>query len=142
MEAMKYLKPLDKVSLSEMNECAGYNESERSSSLVIVEPRWPNVCIPREGNMSVRKVTHTPKTHRRGGSDDMHIRIWYATGETLLTPERKSRKQGRHYNRTNGKCADGERESDGVIVAKMPGNAGGAKYPCCKTLFLLKARQS
>jgi hypothetical protein len=141
MEEMKYLKPLDKVTLSVMNACTGRNESERNSSLEIVETRWPSICIPCEGNTSVRKVTEAPKMHRRGGSGDMYIRTWYATGETLLSPLRNYRKQGRHYNRTHGKCAEGQRESDGIILARKSGNADGVKYPCCKTIFLLNARQ-
>ncbi len=141
MEEMKCLKPMDKVSFSEMNKSAGRNESKRSSSLEIVETRGPNPCIPDEGNTSVRKVTDTPKMHRRGGSDDMLTRIWYANGEALLTPARNCRKQGRSYNCESRKLVDGERESDRQIVAEMLSNVSGAKLPCCKWIFLLNARQ-
>jgi len=34
------------------------------------------------------------------------------------------------YNRKTGKWVDGERESEGLIVAKKVGNATGAKEPC------------
>jgi hypothetical protein len=30
-----------------------------------------------------------------------------------------------------GKCAEDERVADGSVVAMKPGNAGGAKGPCC-----------
>ena len=46
-------------------------------------------------------------------------------------PGEKSTEQGRPYNRYTGKAAEGERESDGSIVASKRGNARGAKGPCC-----------
>lgn len=138
MEEMKCLEPMDKVLFSRMSELTGRNESKRSSSLEIVELWWLSPWIPGEGNTSVRKVTETPKMHQRGGSDDMLTRIWYATGETLLTPARNSRKQGKQYNRGRGKSVDGERESEGLIIAKKLGNAGGAKQPYCKTISFTK----
>lgn len=139
MKEMKCLELMDEVTFSVINEFAGRNESERSSSLEMDETQWPSSWIPGEGNMLVRTVTNRRTAHWRGGSDDMQTRIWFANGETLLTPLRNQRKQGKRYNRTNGKCADGERESDGVIVAKKSGNLDGAKYPCCKIISSSKS---
>src|SRR5688572_26472302 len=139
MKEMKCLELMDKVPFGGMNEPAGRNESERSSSLEMVETQWPSSWIPGEGSTLVRTVTNTRTMHWRGGSDDMQTRIWYANGEALLTPDRNIRKQGKHYNQMDGKCADGERESDGVIVAVKLRNGSGAKYPCCKTFSSSKS---
>jgi len=58
----------------------------------------------------------------------MVTRMCSGTGEALLTPERKSRKQGKRY-KDDTKSAEGERGSERFIVAKKPGNSGGAKGP-------------
>lgn len=142
MEVMKYLEPMDEVSLSEMNECAGYNESERTISLEIVDTRRPSIWIPCEGNISLRKVTETRKILRRGGSDNMHTRICYANGETLLLPVRNYRCKDQRYNCQSRKCGEQQRESDRQIVTKKLSNVSGVKLPYCKRIFLLKARQS
>ena len=55
-----------------------------------------------------------------------------ATGEALLTPERKTREQGTPYNCQSGSGWKGERVADGCVVAEKRGNARGAKAPCCE----------
>jgi hypothetical protein len=102
MEEMKCPEPMDKTPYSGINKLAGCNESERSNSLERFEPWWPSPCLGGEGNTSVRKVTDTPKMRQRGVSDDMLIRTWDATGETLLTPGRNDRKLGKRYNCKTG----------------------------------------
>ena len=53
------------------------------------------------------------------------------TGETLLAPLRNwRRKVGRITGRT-GKATEGERESEGLVVARKRSNARGAKGPYC-----------
>src|SRR3546814_6511326 len=49
-----------------------------------------------------------------------------ATGEALLAPLRKRRSQVRPITR-DGKWADGERVTDGSVIATKRGNARGAK---------------
>jgi len=47
-------------------------------------------------------------------------------------PGAKSQEQGRpSITGEPGKWAEGERVADGFAVAMKPGNAGGAKEPCC-----------
>lgn len=42
----------------------------------------------------------------------------------------------------HGKCAEGGKESDGIIIARRSGSADRAKCPGSKTIFQLNARQS
>ncbi len=60
----------------------------------------------------------------------MRARTHHATGEALAAPVEKSPEQGRLYNRSNGKWAEGGRVAEGPEVAMMRGNARGAKRPC------------
>jgi len=83
-----------------------------------------------EGSMDTRKLVETGMHSGGAGSDSTETRTCQATGEALLVPDEKSRKQGKPYNRRNGKWADDERVTDGFIVAKKAGNAAGAKEPC------------
>ena len=46
-------------------------------------------------------------------------------------PGEKSAEQGRPYNRQTGKAAEGERASDGSVIATTRGNARRARGPCC-----------
>ncbi len=69
----------------------------------------------------------------------MMARTHHATGEALAAPVEKSPEQGRSYNRTNGKGAEGGRVADGPEVALMRGNARGAKRPCsCYSSFNIR----
>src|SRR5262249_61045960 len=62
-------------------------------------------------------------------------------GETLLVPARKGGSWVGRITGTTGKSADGERVSDGPIVALRRGNARGAKGPCCSYFFHQHGRQ-
>ncbi|MGD0232813.1 MAG: hypothetical protein ABSC19_21090 [Syntrophorhabdales bacterium] len=71
----------------------------------------------------------------------MRARTHHATGEALVAPVEKSPEQGRPYNRTNGKGAEGGRVAEGPVVAPMRGNARGAKRPCSWYFSFKKLRQ-
>jgi hypothetical protein len=46
-------------------------------------------------------------------------------------PDEKSAEQGSRITGATGKSVDGERVSEGHIVAKKRSNVRGAKEPCC-----------
>ena len=54
-----------------------------------------------------------------------------ATGETLLVPPRKWRREIRPITGAPGKWAEDERVAEGSIVARKARNAAGAKGPYC-----------
>ncbi len=81
--------------------------------------------------MSIRNLTDTDASLRRGGSDSTMTRTGRATGEALLAPARNRRSRVGPITGEPGKWAEGERVADGSAVAVKPGNAGGAKGPCC-----------
>ena len=54
-----------------------------------------------------------------------------ATGETRLVPGGNDRSKVGRITGSTGKAVEGERESDGHVVAQRRGNARGAKVPCC-----------
>ena len=70
-------------------------------------------------------------TLRRGGRGSMVPRACYATGETLLVPERKTLEQVRPNNRLNRERKEGEKVAEGFAVAMNWGNSQGAKEPSC-----------
>lgn len=109
-----------------MNTCAGRNESGRSSSLKVGETRWLSIWIPCEGSTFVRKVTEAPKMRRWWNRRHLHKDL-VCNWRDLPHAVRNCHQQGGHYNRTQGKCTEDERESDGIIIAKRSGNADGAK---------------
>ena len=94
--------------------------------------RRPSPQKEDEGSMARRKknAAETTGTLRRGDSDGMIVRTYWATGEALLVPGRNSWKKGASYNCQDGKWMEDERESEGHIVATNRGNARGAKVPC------------
>jgi hypothetical protein len=81
--------------------------------------------------MNSRNLTDAAISLRRGGSDGTMTRICRATGEALLAPTRNRRSKVGPITGKPGKGAEGERVADGSTVAMKPGNAGGAKGPCC-----------
>jgi hypothetical protein len=138
MEEMKCPEPMDKALYSKVSESAGRIGKRTQCSFEISVIRWPSLWTPGEGKMYVRKVTDAPSTHRRSGSDGMLTRIWNATGEIRLNPGRKNRKLGRHYNCGRRKCAEVERKSEGLVVAKKLRNGNGAKEPNFKVISLTR----
>jgi hypothetical protein len=84
-----------------------------------------------EGSMGSRNLTDTAISLRRGGSDGTTTRTCRATGEALLAPARNRWSKVGPITGEPGKWAEGERVADGSAVAVKPGNAGGAKGPCC-----------
>ena len=54
-----------------------------------------------------------------------------ATGEALLAPARNRRSTVDRITGATGKSIEGERVTDGFVVALRRGNARGAKEPCC-----------
>jgi len=84
-----------------------------------------------EGSMGSRNLTDAAISVRRGGSDGTTTRTCGATGEALLAPARNRWNRVGPITGEPGKWAEGERVADGSAVARKPGNAGGAKGPCC-----------
>ena len=120
MEEMKYLKTMDKVTFSVMNESAGCIGKRTQSSLEIILLRWPNLSNPGEGSTLLRTVTNTRRMHRRGISDDMLTNGLMQQLQKPSSPRQKKgcRKLGKRYNSAREKFSDGERVSDRVIVVQ------------------------
>ena len=51
--------------------------------------------------------------------------------ESLLVPARNRRSRVDRITGSTGKSIEGERVTDGFVVALRRGNARGAKEPCC-----------
>lgn len=112
-----------------MSESAGRNASERNEA--------SKPCTPKAEPASVRRRQHgtIPRGARdgplrRGYSDGMSARTNEATGETLLAPSGNDRRKSGSITGAPGKRVEGERESEGFVVARKAGNAAGAKGPC------------
>ena len=84
-----------------------------------------------EGSMDSRNLTDAAVSLRRGGSDSTMTRTCQETGEALLAPARNRWSKVDPITGDTGKRAEGERVADGSVLAMKPGNAGGAKGPCC-----------
>ena len=84
-----------------------------------------------EGSMASRNLTDAVSPLRRGGSDGTMTRTCWATGEALLAPARNRWRKVGSITGEPGKGTEGERVADGSAIATKPGNAGGAKGPCC-----------
>jgi hypothetical protein len=78
-----------------------------------------------------RNLTDAAPSLRRGGSDSTVTRTCRATGEALLVPARNRRSRVDRITGSTGKSIEGERVTDGFVVALRRGNARGAKEPCC-----------
>jgi len=128
------LKPIDEISRGEVT-------SHRA--VTKVNALWPRKWeFPRaEPATGGRRQHEQPKSDRRGcspwrgGSDSTVTRTCWATGEALLVPARKGGSWVGRITGTTGKSADGERVTDGSVVASRRGNARGAKEPYCSYLF-------
>ena len=82
--------------------------------------------------MGSRNLTDAAPSLRRGGSDSTVARTCRATGEALPRPGAKSPEAGSsRVAGSTGKSIEGERVTDGFVVALRRGNARGAKEPCC-----------
>lgn len=55
--------------------------------------------------------------------------------EKPVSSREERRGAGKPYNRTTGKSADGERDSEGPIVARKRRNGRGAKRPCWSVML-------
>jgi hypothetical protein len=127
----KTLKPIDRHFLG---ECASHRAVTKvnvdvASKMKSSEGRARN--REGEGSMGSRNLTDTAIPLRRGGSDGTMTRTCQATGEALLAPARNRRSKVGPITGEPGKWTEGERVADGSVVAVRPGNAGGAKGPCC-----------
>jgi hypothetical protein len=94
-------------------------------------PRRPSPQPEGEGSMGSRNLIDAAPTLRRGGSDSTVARTCRATGEALLVPARNRRSRVDRITGSTGKSIEGERVTDGFVVALKRGNARGAKEPCC-----------
>src|SRR6516165_369138 len=81
--------------------------------------------------MGNRNLTDTAIPPQRGGSDSTVARTCQATGEALLAPRRNHRSRVDRITGSTGKSIEGERVTDGFVVALKRGNARGAKEPWC-----------
>lgn len=137
----KTLKPIDRCS---RGECASQRAVMKmnvdvASKVKRSEGRARN--REGEGSMGGRKLTDTAIPLWRGGSDGTLTRTDRATGEARLAPARNRRSIVGRITGDPGKSAEGEGVADGSVLAVKPGNAGGAKGPCCLQLPRQHGRQ-
>ena len=111
-------------------ESPGRSASERevASKLWPRRPSWQWLRRRQHGSS---RTDRSDGTLRRGGYRRHGDKDVLSNWRDPPRPGEKSTEQGRPYNRYTGKAAEGERESDGSIVASKRGNARGAKGPCC-----------
>jgi hypothetical protein len=111
-------------------ESPGRSASERevASKLWPRRPSWQWLWRRQHGSS---RTDRSDGTLRRGGYRRHGDKDVLSNWRDPPRPGEKSTEQGRPYNRYTGKAAEGERESDGSIVASKRGNARGAKGPCC-----------
>ena len=64
-------------------------------------------------------------------SDSTMTRIMPSNWRSPPRPVAKSAEQGNRITGDTGKSGNGERVSDGSVVAKKRSNVCGAKGPCC-----------
>ena len=69
--------------------------------------------------MGSRNLTDAAPSLRRGGSDSTVARTCRATGEALLVPARNRRSRVDRITGSTGKSIEGERVTDGFVVALM-----------------------
>ena len=128
-------KPIDNAFSGKARECLGRNESERMSSLDSVRIRRPRGLVCPEGSM-VRRDKADAARHFGGveatARAQGHVE---ATGETLLVPAHPRRSCVARITGAPGKSDEGERESDGHVVASKRSNVRGAKEPCCSAML-------
>src|SRR5580692_6907344 len=67
--------------------------------------------------MGSRNLIDAAPTLRRGGSDSTVTRTCRATGEALLVPRRNHRSRVDRITGSTGKSIEGERVTDGFVVA-------------------------
>jgi hypothetical protein len=111
-------------------ESPGRNASERRRGLEML-PRRPSPQKSGEGNRAYRRLTDAVRTS--GGVKP--TAWWQGYAEQLEKPSSPRREIGGSWvgriTGNTGKSADGERVSEGCMVARKRGNARGAKAPCC-----------
>src|SRR5499427_6935588 len=91
--------------------------------------------------MDSRNLIDAVISLRRGGSDGTMTRTCRATGEALHVPARNRWSKVGTITGEPGKWAEGGRVADGSAIAMKPGNAGGAKGPCCLQRLQQNGRQ-
>src|SRR4051794_23132648 len=134
-------KPLDNPTRGLGASCSGRNESEREVAPKVSSPGGRARNCEGEGSTTRRKPIDRAGCSGGVVSDGTATRTHRATGEALLVPARKGGSWVSRITGSTGKSADGERVTDGLVVAGKRRNGRGAKEPCCSTFFQLHGRQ-
>ena len=141
VEETKRMKPTDKAILGMVSESPGRNVSEPRGGLdKIKHPKAEPPMVGRRQH-DMAQTDRGGVSLRRGCRHSTVARTCRATGETVLVPSRNRwSKVGRITGRT-GKAGEGETVAARPVVARRPGNAGGAKGPCCACSLYQEGRQ-
>ena len=124
-------KPIDEAVVRTVSEFSGRNASERRGSPETDMPRRSRYWVSVEDRMFHRSVADAVE-HSGGvlatARERGHVE---ATGEARLVPVRNRRSKVGRITGSTGKAVEGERESEGRVVAMKRSNSRGAKAPCC-----------
>jgi hypothetical protein len=112
----KTLEPIDKVSLGEIHESPGRNDSERECGLENEWIRGPSPQPRGEGSMGGRNLSDTAASPRRGGMRQHGDKDMLSHWRSPPRPTEKSAEQGRSYNRLNREI-DRRREGGGRVCS-------------------------
>ncbi len=127
----KTLKPIDNVSLGKTTSHRAVTTVNAKVASKVRSPEGRAHNWRAKAAWGSRNLTDAAPSLRRGGSDSTVARTCRATGEALLVPARNRRSRVDRITGLTGKSIEGERVTDGFVVALRRGNARGAKEPCC-----------
>ena len=127
----KILKPIDEISLGEITSHRAVTTVNAKVASKVRSPEGRVLNRRAKAAWGSRNLTDAAPSLRRGGSDSTVARTCRATGEALLVPARNRRSRVDRITGSTGKSIEGERVTDGFVVALRRGNARGAKEPCC-----------
>ena len=127
----KTLKPIDNVSLGKTTSHRAVTTVNAKLASKVGSPEGRALNRRAKAACGSRNLTDAAPSLRRGGSDSTVARTCRATGEALLVPARNRRSRVDRITGSIGKSIEGERVTDGFVVALRRGNARGAKEPCC-----------
>ena len=127
----KTLKPIDNVSLGKTTSHRAVTTVNAKVASKVRSPEGRVLNRRAKAAWGSRNLTDAAPSLRRGGSDSTVARTCRATGEALLVPARNRRSRVDRITGSTGKSIEGERVTDGFVVAVRRGNARGAKEPCC-----------
>ena len=127
----KTLKPIDNVSLGKTTSHRAVTTVNAKVASKVRSPEGRALNRRAKAAWGSRNLTDAAPSLRRGGSDSTVARTCRATGEALLVPARNRRSRVDRITGSTGKSIEGERVTDGFVVALRRGNARGAKEPCC-----------